>query len=54
MPAHADLVRKVRFISGLRTNRRDASDFANGLKVQAYLHVSLLSGRLGKPVKVGI
>lgn len=41
-----------RFIDGIRTGRQDASSFANGLKIQAYLHYSFESDRLGRAVRV--
>lgn len=41
-----------RFISAIRTGRPDPSDFANGVKIQAYLHYSFESDRLGRPVPV--
>ena len=41
-----------RFIRSIRSGRNDANDFANGVKIQAYLHYSMESDRLGKPVKV--
>lgn len=41
-----------RFIEGIRTGKQDPSSFANGLKIQAYLHYSFESDRLGRPVRV--
>lgn len=41
-----------RFVTALRTGRADPSDFAAGAKIQAYLHYSLLSDKLARPVKV--
>ncbi|MDD5706566.1 MAG: Gfo/Idh/MocA family oxidoreductase [Kiritimatiellae bacterium] len=41
-----------RFIACIRTGRDDPSDFANGLRIQAYLEASTLSGKRGAPVKV--
>ncbi|MCS7061652.1 MAG: Gfo/Idh/MocA family oxidoreductase [Anaerolineae bacterium] len=43
-----------RFIEGIRTGKRDASDFVNGVKIQAYLHYSFESDRLGRPVRIEI
>jgi predicted dehydrogenase len=41
-----------RFVAAIRSGRNDVSDFANGCKIQAYLHSSLESSRLGKPVTI--
>jgi len=41
-----------RFVRAIRTGQRDGSDFANGYKIQSYLHFSLLSDSQQKPVKV--
>ena len=41
-----------RFIRAIRTGKNDPSDFLNGLKVQAYLHYSIASDKLGRAVKV--
>jgi len=41
-----------RFIRAIKSGKNDVSDFANGCKVQAYLHSSIESSRLGKPVAV--
>ncbi len=41
-----------RFITSIRTGKNDVSDFANGVKIQAYLHYSFVSDKLRKPVKV--
>lgn len=41
-----------RFIDGIRTGRQDVSSFANGVKIQAYLHYSFESDRLGRAVRV--
>jgi len=43
-----------RFAKSIRTGANDSSDFANGLKIQAYLHYSFLSDKKGRPVKVEI
>lgn len=41
-----------RFLKSIRTGKNDPNDFANGTKIQAYLHTSMLSDKLGKAVKV--
>ena len=41
-----------RFIKSIRAGKNDASDFANGAKVQAYLEASVQSSETGRPVKV--
>ncbi len=41
-----------RFVTGIRTGRRDPSDFRNGAKVQAYLEASIESSESGRPVRV--
>jgi len=41
-----------RFIQAIRTGRGDDNDFANGAKIQAYLHYSFASSKKGGPVKV--
>jgi len=41
-----------RFIKSIKTGENDINDFANGAKVQAYLHYSFLSDALHKPVQV--
>jgi predicted dehydrogenase len=41
-----------RFIRSIKTGKNDASDFENGLKVQAYLDGSVVSAKRGKPVRV--
>jgi len=41
-----------RFVTSIRTKKNDPSDFANGVKVQAYQHYSVLSDTTGRPVKV--
>ena len=41
-----------RFVRAIRTGQGDGSDFANGYKIQSYLHFSLLSDSQQKPVKV--
>ena len=43
-----------RFIEGIRTGKQDPSSFANGLKIQAYLHYSFESDRLGRPARVAL
>jgi predicted dehydrogenase len=42
-----------RFITAIRTGKNDPSDFANGLKVQQYLHYSFVSDKKRGPVKIG-
>jgi len=37
-----------RFINAIKSGKNDASDFANGLKIQAYLHYSFESDRMGR------
>jgi predicted dehydrogenase len=41
-----------RFITAIRTGKNDPSDFANGLKVQKYLHYSFESDKKRGPVRV--
>jgi len=41
-----------RFIRAIRSGKGDPSDFANAVKVQAYLHYSIESGRLRRPQRV--
>jgi len=41
-----------RFIKSVKTGTNDVSDFANGTRIQAYLHYSFESDRLKQPVKV--
>jgi len=41
-----------RFINAIRTGKPDASDFANAVKVQAYLHYSIKSDIARKPLRV--
>jgi predicted dehydrogenase len=41
-----------RFVNSIRTGKNDPSDFANGAKVQAYLHASFESARTGRPARV--
>jgi predicted dehydrogenase len=41
-----------RFIAAIKTGRNDASDFANGAKIQAYLDASSKSDRLGSWVNI--
>jgi len=41
-----------RFIRAIRSGKPAPSDFANGTQVQAYLHYSIESDRLRRPVKV--
>jgi predicted dehydrogenase len=43
-----------RFVTAIRTGQPDPSDFANGVKIQAYLHYSFESDKLGRPVAVEI
>jgi predicted dehydrogenase len=43
-----------RFIRWIRTSRPDPSDFANGARVQAYLHASMLSDRRRRPEMVRV
>lgn len=40
------------FVKAVKTGVNDPSDFANGAKVQAYLHYCRESDKAGKPVKV--
>jgi predicted dehydrogenase len=42
----------VRFINAIKTGRNDPSDFANGVKIQAYLDSSFESDRLGRWVDI--
>ncbi len=44
----------TRFIRAIRTGKQDPSDFANGLKVQAYMHACFRSDAARKAVKVRI
>lgn len=41
-----------RFIRAIKTGQNDASDFANGRKIQAYLHYSNMSSERRQPVMV--
>ena len=41
-----------RFLEAVRTGKSDVSDFANGVKVQAYLDASMASAARGRAVKV--
>ncbi len=41
-----------RFVTAIKTGRNDASDFANGVKIQAYLHYSIEADKRGCTVKV--
>ncbi|MFH0919691.1 MAG: Gfo/Idh/MocA family oxidoreductase [Fibrobacterota bacterium] len=41
-----------RFVNSIRTGKNDPSNFENGVKIQAYLHYSMVSGKSHKPVKV--
>jgi len=41
-----------RFIRAIKTGINDVNDFANGAKIQAYLHYSLLSDKKRKAVEV--
>jgi predicted dehydrogenase len=41
-----------RFITAIRTGQPDPSDFANGVKIQACLHYSYESSKLGRPLPV--
>lgn len=41
-----------RFADCVMKGKKDASDFVNGVKVQSYLHTSVLSDRFRKPVVV--
>ncbi len=41
-----------RFITAIKTGENDASDFANGAKIQAYLDASFKSDRLGSWVNI--
>ncbi len=41
-----------RFVRAIRAGRSDDNDFANGAKIQAYLHASFESDRKRKPVPV--
>lgn len=43
-----------RFVKAIRTRRNDPNDFANGTRIQAYLHYSFASDAAGRPVKVKI
>jgi len=42
-----------RFVNAIKTGRNDPCDFANGLKIQAYLDCSFESDRLGGWVNIG-
>jgi len=42
----------VRFVRGIRTGQNPPNDFAAGARIQAYLHYSQQSDRLGRSVKV--
>ena len=41
-----------RFVTAIKTGKNDASDFANGVKIQAYLHYSMASNERGSAMKV--
>jgi len=41
-----------RFIRAVRTGKGDGNDFANGVKIQAYLHTSFLSDKKNGPVTI--
>ena len=41
-----------RFVKSIMTGAQDASDFANGVKIQSYLHYSLESDRKNKSIRV--
>lgn len=41
-----------RFIRAIRTGKQDPSDFANGARIQAYLHYSIVSNERRSPVAV--
>ena len=41
-----------RFIRWIRTGKKDPSDFANGVRIQAYLHCSVESDKKRRPAKV--
>jgi predicted dehydrogenase len=41
-----------RFITAIKTGKNDASDFANGVKIQAYVHYSITSNDRGCAMKV--
>lgn len=41
-----------RFVKAIKTGKNDSSDFANGVKIQAYLDCSFESDRLGKWVNI--
>lgn len=43
-----------RFIRAIKTGDNDDNDFANGARIQAYLHYSMLSDKQREPVKVNI
>jgi predicted dehydrogenase len=42
----------ARFVRSIRTGKNDPSDFENGMKIQAYLHYSVLSDEKGKSLKI--
>ena len=44
----------ARFIKAIRSGKKDPCDFANGLKVQAYLHHSFASSEKGRAAKVKV
>jgi predicted dehydrogenase len=48
-PTHSNY---QRFINAINTGQQDPSNFANGTRIQAYVHYSLESGKLGRAVKV--
>ncbi len=41
-----------RFVTAIKTGRNDPSDFANGVKIQAYVHYSIEADKRGCAVKV--
>jgi predicted dehydrogenase len=41
-----------RFINAIKSGKQDPSDFANGTKIQAYLHYSMESDKSGRSLKV--
>jgi predicted dehydrogenase len=41
-----------RFITSIRTGKQDPSDFANGARIQAYLHYSMESDKAGRMLTV--
>ena len=43
-----------RFVQAIRTGQQDPSDFANGVRIQALLHYSMESDKLGRKVQVEV